>query len=509
MTTAVRAPCDEALILSCQAHSAPPSEVHGGWILAAAILGSSMAFIDGSVVNVALPAVQSAMHATLAEVQWVVVAFTLTLAAFLLTGGSLGDLYGRRRIFLIGVILFTAASVWCGASPTIAQLVVARAIQGIGGALLVPESLALISASFSGEARGRAIGTWSGFTSITAALGPVLGGWLVEHSSWRWAFFINVPLAAIVVAITLRYVPESRGARVPNEKPRVDFPGVLLTTAGLGMITFGLIQSSVVVGTIGVALLAAFLVVEARSRAPMLPLSLFRSSTFSGANLLTLFLYTALGGVLFFVPLNLIQVQKYNAAEAGAALVPFVGLMFVMSRWAGGLIRRYGAKKPLIVGPIVAAIGCALFARPGLGGSYWTTFFPAIAVLGIGMAISVAPLTTTVMTAVSDDRAGVASGVNNAIARVAGLFAVAALGLVLSLTFNRSLDRRLAAGAVSPTARAAVDAERSKLAGAEVFDPQARRVIDDAFVDGFRVVVLIAAGLGLAAAVSAAVLIDQ
>jgi len=256
-------------------------------------------------------------------------------------------------------------------------------------------------------------------------------------------------------------------------------------------------------------LLAAFLLVEARSRAPMLPLSLFRSSTFSGANLLTLFLYTALGGVLFFVPLNLIQVQKYNAAEAGAALLPFIGLMFVMSRWAGGLIRRYGAKKPLIVGPIIAGIGCALFARPSLGGSYWTTFFPAIAILGIGMAISVAPLTTTVMSAVSDDRAGVASGVNNAIARVAGLFAVAALGLVLSMTFNRSLDRRVANSELSSAARASVIAERSKLAGAEVSDAQARRMIDDAFVDGFRVVVLIAAGLAFAAAVSAAVLIDR
>ena len=366
MTTAVRAPCDEALILSCHAQRAPVSEIHGGWVLAAAILGSSMAFIDGSVVNVALPAVQSAMNATLAEVQWVVVAFTLTLAAFLLTGGSLGDLYGRRRIFLVGVILFTAASVWCGLSPTIAQLVIARGVQGIGGALLVPESLALISASFTGEARGRAIGTWSGFTSITAAFGPVLGGWLVEHSSWRWAFLINIPLAVVVVAITLRYVPESHGAgsaSVGGGKPHIDYAGVLLTTVGLGMITYGLIQSAVVVGVIGCGLVVVFVVVESRARAPMLPLSLFRSSSFSGANLLTLFLYTALGAIFFFFPLNLIQVQKYNAAEAGAALLPFIGLMFVLSRWAGGLIRQYGSKGPLIVGPIIQLLALGVGCR--------------------------------------------------------------------------------------------------------------------------------------------------
>jgi len=302
---------------------------NGPWILAATILASSMVFIDGTVVGIALPAIQSSLQATIAGVQWVVESYALLLGALILTGGSLGDLYGRRKIFAIGVFVFCAASIWCGVAVDIRQLVIARAVQGVGGALLVPGSLALISVNFPPEQRGRAIGTWSGFTSITAAIGPVLGGWLVQHASWRWAFFINLPLGVAVLAITLWRMPESRDTRDPVH---LDWPGALLATVSLGCIVFAFIQSMPMVGVAGVLALVAFLWVEARSRAPMVPLTLFRSRNFSGANLLTFFLYAALSGVIFFFPLDLIQVQGYSATEAGAALLPFILFMFLLSR---------------------------------------------------------------------------------------------------------------------------------------------------------------------------------
>jgi EmrB/QacA subfamily drug resistance transporter len=306
MASIARPPCDEAAILagSCER----PATTNRPWILAATILGSSMAFIDGTVVNVALPALQSALHATLAEVQWVVEAYALFLAALLLIGGSLGDLYGRRKIFTAGVVLFSVASAWCGLSPNIGQLIVARALQGIGGALLVPGSLALISANFPEKERGRAIGTWSGFTSITAAIGPVLGGWFIEHGSWRWVFFINLPLALVVVLLALWKVPESEAG---TQGQQFDWLGGLLAALGFGGIVFALIESAPVAGAAGAIALIALLYWEARTSSPMVPLHLFRSRNFTGANLLTLFLYSAFSGVLFFLPRYLIQVQGY------------------------------------------------------------------------------------------------------------------------------------------------------------------------------------------------------
>lgn len=497
MTIPVEVPCSRSL---GQSDSQISETRNGPWILAATILASSMAFIDGTVVNVALPALQTALNASVMDVQWVVEAYALLLASLLLLGGSLGDLYGRRKIFLLGVTMFAIASGWCGLASSVSGLIIARGVQGVGAAFLVPGSLALISASFSEKDRGRAIGTWSGFTAITAAVGPVLGGWLVENVSWRCVFFINLPLAAAVIWLTLWRVPESRNECAKRE---LDWKGATLVTIALGAITFALIEASkgrVAVwacGLIGIGALVGFFLVEARSPAPMVSLRLFRSRDFSGANLLTFLLYAPLSGILFFLPLDLIQVQHYSATEAGAALLPLILLIFILSRWSGGLVSRYGARMPLTIGSIVAAVGFALFMRPGTAGSYWTTFFPAVIVLGIGMSIIVAPLTTAVMEAVSTAEAGVASGINNAVSRIAGLLAIAIFGVVLSAGFNASLSRSLSQISLSDAARHSIDLQRSKLAGAENDNPAVKRAIDLAFVAGYREVIWISACMAL------------
>jgi EmrB/QacA subfamily drug resistance transporter len=520
MLPIVQEPCDESIIRSRPA-VAPCSKRAGRWVLVATTLASSMAFIDGTVVNVALPALQANLNATIVDVQWVIEAYSLLLAALLLVGGSLGDHYGRRRIFLIGVALFALASAWCGVAPNIGQLIAARAAQGLGAALLVPGSLAIISSSFSENERGRAIGTWSGFSAITTAIGPIIGGWLIEHVSWRAVFFINIPIALLVIFISLRWVPESSD----KESAGLDWWGAIVGTLGLGALVYGLIESSrlgfgdaaVLVALVTAAvLLTLFFVIEARIADPMLPVALFHSQTFSAANLLTFFLYGALGGTLFFLPLNLIQVQHYSATSAGAALLPFVLIMFLLSRWSGGLIERYGPKLPLVVGPLIAAFGFALFMLPSLGGSYWTNFFPAIVVVGLGMAISVAPLTTTVMNSVLQNRVGIASGVNNAVARSAGLVAIAVLGIVMLQVFTHALDRRMVEWNLPASVSRSLQVERTKLAAISLPDDQdpatrqlIRRAVDESFISGFRVVMLIGAALALASAGTALALIGK
>lgn len=515
MAISCRQPGDEAIIR----HGCAPTPCARRaqlFVLGATVVGSSMAFIDGTVVNVALPVLQDELGATVAALQWIVESYALFLSALILVGGLMGDQFGRKRVFAWGVVVFALASLLCGIATTAEWLIAARAIQGIGAALLVPGSLALISANFAEDERGRAVGTWSGMSALAMALGPVLGGWLVDNVSWRWVFFINLPLAALVLLLLYRGVPESRDE---SRTGGLDWIGASLATVGLGALVLGLIEAGVlgfgariaqVSLVLGVVLLAAFLVVQARGASPMMQLDLFRSRAFSGANFLTLLLYGALGGALFFFPFNLIQVQDYSATAAGAAFLPLILIMFALSRWSGGLVDRYGGRLPLVAGPAIAAVGFALFAVPSVGGSYWTTFFPAIVVLGLGMAIAVPPLTTVVLGAADERRAGVASGINNAIARVAGLVAIAVMGIVLLGAFNANLDAALAGVDLPAAARQALMDGRAGLAAMPIPDglgdagaAAVRAAIDGAFVSGFRLVMLVAAGLALAGAVGA------
>jgi EmrB/QacA subfamily drug resistance transporter len=505
----MKPPCDRAVIESrtssalCKPSAAP-------WVLAATILGSSLAFIDSTVTNVALPALQASFHASVVGVQWVVESYGLFLAALILVGGALGDFWGRRIMFLAGVALFAVASAGCGFSRDIEQLIIARSIQGIGAAFLIPNSLAIISACFDDKSRGKAIGTWSGFTAITMAVGPVLGGWLIEHASWHWIFFINLPIAAAVILISLIQIPETR---LPTRTGHIDWMGATVATVGLAGVVNGFIDSAnlgwrhpLVVGSlvIGFACLVAFVFVEKRAESPMVPLALFHSRAFSGANLLTLCLYSAIGVFFFLFPMDFIQVQGYSATATGAAVLPAILLVFLLSRWSGGLVAHYGPRPPLMVGPLIVAVGFGLFAVPGIGGSYWTHFFPAFAVLGLGLAVSVAPLTTVVMSSVGQERAGTASGINNAVARVAGVLAIAVFGIVLVSTFSFHLRSALTGSGLPPKVIHQIEANVSKLAGlkapAGLSDGATYMVqgeVSHAFLFGFRIVMVICAGLAV------------
>ncbi|MCA6110727.1 MFS transporter [Bradyrhizobium cenepequi] len=440
-----RPPCDVGVIEATPAFDAALSEKGKRLTLAATVVGSSMALLDGSVVNIALPTIQQALHADAAATQWIVNAYLLLLGALVLIGGSAADLYGRRRMFVLGIAVFTAASIVCGLSPNIMVLNVSRAVQGFGAALLTPASLAMLGAAFSEQERSQAIGIWAGAGALMMAAGPLLGGWLVDQVSWRAIFLLNIPLAIAAAGLALRFGCESSDRRAKQ----LDWSGAASVAIGLAAITWslssipelGFRDKTVLAGLgAGTAFLALFVVIEARlHERAMMPLSLYRSRDFSATNALTLLLYFALGGALYYLPFGLIRLGGYSATQAGAALLPFALIMGFGASFAGTIADRLGPRLLLTVGPIVAACGLAMLAFVDLRQPYWIGVFPPMFLLGVGMAITVPPLTSTVMGAAGKAHAGIASGINNAVARVGGLLAVAALGAVLFANFLHHL----------------------------------------------------------------------
>jgi EmrB/QacA subfamily drug resistance transporter len=484
------------------------------WTLIATILASSMAFIDSSALNVVLSNLQHDLGADGAQLLWIVNAYLLMLAALILTGGALGDRYGRNRIFGMGIVIFATASLACGLSPTIDILLGARVIQGIGGALMVPGSLAIISANFRASRRGMAIGTWSSFSTLTTMAGPAIGGVFASLGVWRLVFFINLPLA-VVALFALMHVPETHDETVTGH---FDLMGTQLVVLGLFGITYGAIglgnhaddALAALALPLGVLSLALFVVVEMRSAHPMMPLALFRSRAFAGTNAMCVFLYGALSGTLFFFPLNLIQIQGYNPAFAGLASLPFSILLAALSPVMGRMTDRFGARLLLTIGPAIVAVGFALLALPGITIgpiAYWWTYFPAILVIGLGMGITVAPLTTTVMGSVSSQHSGVASGINNAVTRSAQVLALAILGAVAIFTFTNTLQARAATLPLSPEQRATLVADAGKL-GATTPPPglsakavaQVHTAVQESFVGTFRLLTLIGSAMALASA---------
>ena len=512
-------PCDEGVIRGTRT-STPCRPASRPWVIAAASLGSGMAFLDSTVLNVALPAVQTDLGASARDVQWIYGAFALLLSALLLVGGTLGDRFGRRRAFVLGAAVFAAGSVWSALAPDPGHLVAARAVQGVGGALLVPASLAIVGASFEGKLRAKAIGAWAALSGTAMAVGPVLGGWLVEEVSWRAAFLIVPALASAAIPIALWHVPESRDP----EARKPDLAGALLVTGGLAGLVYGLIESSasgfgdpavLFPLILGVLALAAFVFVERRGKDPMVPLLLFRSKDFGGANLVTLLFYMALTGSLYLLPFLMMQVHGYSAFVAGSVFLPFVAMAFLIGRLSGRICARFGARVPLVIASLAVAAGLLLFALPGAEyGSYWTSFFPGMVVQGFGMALVITPLTTAALGSVDSARSGLASGVNNAVTRVAGLLAVALLGMIVYATFSANLDSRLEGMDLPSGVRSELEAAKANLAAAEApegvgagTEARIERAIDESFVAGFRAVMLVSAGLALASALAAALLV--
>ncbi len=495
------------------------------WVLVATILASSMAFIDSTALNVALPIIQAEFKMNASQVSWVANGYLLFLSALILVGGSLGDHYGRKRIYMIGIALFSASSLVCGLAPSVGVLIAARAVQGIGGALMVPGSLAIISVTFSGENRGKAIGTWSTFTTLTTLLGPVVGGVLAGAGLWRVIFFLNLPLAVIAIYALINYVPESRdeaGAK------RLDFVGALLVTLGLAGLTFGLTEAPnygfghpLILVTLlgGIVALIVFIVVEVRSDHPMVPLGLFRSPTFSGTNALTFFLYGALTIVPYFLSFNLVQVQGYPPREAGLVLLPLSIILTLVSRRMGAIADRIGARPLLTLGPALAGVGFFLFGLPGLTNGpsdYWTTYFPAALFLGLGMGITVAPLTTAVMGSAPASSSGVASGINNAVARTAGVLALAIVSSLALLRFGGLLDAQVASLNVPATVQTQMHDEASRLANAAPPEGLAadttaalKQAVKTSYIETFRMISIIGAAMAWLSALLAFLLVGR
>ena len=514
-------PCD-AGVISCTRGAAPCHPSSQPWVIAAASLGSGMAFLDSTVMNVALPAVQMNLDLSAREVQWVFGAFAVVLAALLLLGGTLGDHYGRRRIFVLGASIFALASVWCALAPGAGQLIAARAVQGAGGALLVPASLAIVGASFEGRARAKAIGLWGALSGLAMAVGPVLGGWLVEDVSWRAAFLISPAMALVAIPITLRHVPESRDP----EARRLDLIGAALATIGLGGLVYGLIESAasgfgapvaLAALLLGAFALSTFVFVERREDDPMVPPSLFRSKNFDGANLVTLLFYMSLTGSLYFVPFLMMQVHGYSAFVAGSVFLPFVAMALLLGRLSEYILARFGTKVPLVAASLAVALGFVLFAVPGVEqGSYWSSFFPAMVVQGFGMALAITPLTAVALASVEGEHSGLASGVSNAAARVAAPLAVAVLGIFIYGAFSANLDERLDGMNLRGEVRSEIEAEQDDLGAAEAPEgveaataAHIERAIDKSFVAGFRTVMGVCVGIALASALAAALLIED
>src|SRR6185437_7836024 len=450
----------------------------GRWVLASTILASAMAFIDSTALNVVLPSLQKSLQATAADLFWILNAYLLMLAALILVGGSLGDRLGRKRIFMIGIFVFICASAACGLAPGTTTLIAFRVIQGMGGALMIPGSLALLSSSIDEKERGKAIGTWSAITTIVTIGGPVVGGALADAGLWRYIFFINVPIGIIALLILSRRVSETGQAEAGNM--RLDLPGVVAIALGLAALTFGFLRMPAVgfgnwtvSGSLalGVLLLFVFIAIERKSPNAMMPLHLFANPVFSGVNLLTFFLYAGLSSAMLFLSLNLVQAQGYSQLQSGLTFLPFTLLMIAIARPAGILADKWGPRLFLIFGPGLTGCGMLLLSFVGLTkgpASYWTSFLPGVLVLGLGMSFTVAPLTTTVMNAVSDQYSGVASGINNALTRVANVFANAILGALAVFFFTQALHHRLDMLPMQPATRQQVMAQASDLGNAHV-----------------------------------------